>query len=193
MGQMTMDRLQRRRHPTGWLCLPAFRALALALLGHLCLHAAGETLEYQVKAAFLLNFTKFIEWPAAAFDAPDAPIVICILGEDPFGRQLDQVVEGEVVNGRRVVALRVKSLPPPKTCHVLFVARADQDVLKSLPGVGPGVLTVGEGEGFLRSGGTIAFVIENRRVRFGINETKAANAGLVVSSKLLNIARSVEK
>jgi YfiR/HmsC-like len=193
MGQMTMERVQRGRHPTGWMFLPAFRVLALALLGHLCLHAAGETLEYQVKAAFLLNFTKFIEWPAAAFDSPDSPIVICILGEDPFGRQLDQVVEGEVVNGRKVTALRVKSLPPQKTCHVLFVAKADEDLRKSLPEVGPGVLTVGEGESFLRSGGTIAFVIENRRVRFGINETKAANAGLVVSSKLLNLARSVGK
>ena len=186
------DLLQGRRHRPGRL-RPVRLAVVLGLLGYMCVQAANEALEYQVKAAFLLNFTKFIEWPASAFVAPDAPIVICVLGEDPFGSLLDQVVSGELVNGRRVVAQRVRNLPAAKTCQVLFVGRVDKGVLKGLPALGQGVLTVGEGEGFLRGGGTIAFVIENRRVRFGISESAAANAGLVVSSKLLNIARSVEK
>jgi YfiR/HmsC-like len=168
-------------------------ALALMLLGYLFGSAANEVPEYQVKAVFLLNFTKFIEWPATAFAASDSPIAICVVGEDPFGKVLDQILAGEVVNGRRVVAERIKSVAEAKSCQVLFVPKTEKDPAKSLSGLGPGVLTVGEGQSFLRGGGVIAFVVENRRVRFGVNEGAAANAGLVVSSKLLNIAKSVEK
>jgi len=155
--------------------------------------AADESLEYQVKAAFLLNFTKFVEWPAAAFEAADSPIAICILGEDPFGTALDQIVAGEVVSGRKLTIQRLKRAPAPKSCQVLFIGRADKDVPKIPPGLGPGVLTVGDGESFIRDGGMIAFVLENRRVRFSINQSAAENAGLRLSSKLLSVARSVEK
>ena len=156
-------------------------------------NAADEPLEYQVKAAFLLNFTKFIEWPAAAFASPDAPISICILGDDPFGNMLDQIVAGEVVNGRRVTVQRIKRTPPPQSCQLLFMLKSEKDILKNLPGLGPGVLAVGEGDGFIHSGGMIAFAIENRRVRFDVNQTAAKNAGLKLSSKLLSVARTVEK
>jgi len=172
-----------------FVCLLA----TLALLVPVRAAAADERLEYQVKAAFLLNFTKFIEWPASAFDAPDSPIVICILGDDPFGKTLDQIVAGEVVAGRKIVVQRIRRLPPIKSCQELFVYRQEKEVLKTLPAMGPGVLTIGEGESFVRDGGMIAFVVENRRVRFGINESAAASAGLKLSSKLLNVAKSVEK
>jgi hypothetical protein len=155
--------------------------------------ATDERLEYQVKAAFLLNFTKFIEWPVSAFDTSDSPIVICILGDDPFGNALDQIVAGEVVNGRRIVVQRIKRPPPVKTCQALFIGRQEKEVLKNLSDLGPGVLTIGEGQSFVHDGGMIAFVVENRRVRFGINETAAVSAGLKLSSKLLNVAKSVEK
>jgi hypothetical protein len=176
-------------------CLRRFLWLlmALGLMAPICAPAADEGLEYQVKAAFLLNFTKFIEWPASAFDTSDSPIVICILGGDPFGNTLDQIVAGEVVDGRKITIQRIKRLPPLKACQVLFVGRLEKEVLKSLPEVGPGVLTIGEGEKFVHDGGMIAFVVENRRVRFGINETAATSAGLKLSSKLLNVAKSVEK
>jgi hypothetical protein len=154
--------------------------------------AVDEPTEYQVKAAFLLNFTKFAEWPAAAFAAPDSPIAICILGDDPFGGALDQMVAGEVVNRRKVATLRIKRAPPPKSCQVLFAGGSENDLPKILPGLGPGVLTVGEGETFMRGGGMIAFVLENRRVRFEINQTAAENAGIKLSSRLLNVAKSVE-
>jgi len=147
--------------------------------------------EYQVKAAFLLNFTKFVEWPAGDASKPDAPISICILGEDPFGHTLDQIVEGETVNGRRVTVQRLKE-EQPKACEVLFVSSSEKNVKKVLDDLPTGVLTVGEGEGFLRAGGAIAFVLENRRVRFDINQNAARNAKLKISSKLLNVARSVE-
>ena len=154
--------------------------------------ASDEPPEYQVKAAFLLNFTKFIEWPTASFEAPDSPITICVL-DDPFGGALDQLVAGEVVNGRKVAVQRIKHTPAPKTCQVLFISRSQKEAAKILPTVGPGVLTVGEGTRFIRDGGIIAFVLENRRVRFDVNTTAAENARLKVSSKLLNVARSVGK
>lgn len=154
--------------------------------------AADGLLEYQVKAVFLLNFTKFIEWPAAAFERPESPVTICILGEDPFGAALSQVVSGEVVNGRKVAVQRIKHVPAPKSCQVLFVGRPEGPAGKSLPDLGPGVLTVGEGESFEREGGMIAFIIENRRVRFDVNQAAAGRAGLKISSKLLSVAREVQ-
>jgi hypothetical protein len=168
-------------------------AFVLAFTMQLSLHAASEPLEYQVKAAFLLNFTKFVEWPPSAFDAADSPIAICVLGSDPFGRSLDQIVAEEVVDGRRVVVRRIKRTPQARLCQALFVSMPGKELLSILSGVGPGVLTIGEGESFVRDGGMIAFVVENHRVRFGINETAAETAGLKLSSKLLSVARSVEK
>jgi hypothetical protein len=154
---------------------------------------AEEPLEYEVKAAFLLNFTKFIEWPAEAFASPGSPVSICILGEDSFGSTLDQIVSGEAINGRKVTAQRIKRAPPPRTCQILFVSKSEREAARILPELGPGVLTVGERDTFIREGGMIAFVIENRRVRFDINQIVAEKAGLKLSSKLLSVARSVEK
>ena len=145
-----------------------------------------------MKAAFLLNFTKFIEWPADAFASERSPIAICVLGDDPFGNSLDQIVEGESVNARKLVVARINHAPAPKSCQVLFIGRSGNDN-KILTGLGPGVLTVGEGGSFLRDGGMIAFVVENRRVRFDINQTAVESAKLKMSSKLLTVARSVKK
>jgi hypothetical protein len=153
---------------------------------------ADEVSQYQVQAAFLLNFTKFVEWPASAFAAQDSPIAICILGADPFGSALDQMVAEEEVNGRKVAARRVKQAPPPKSCQVLYAGGSEKDVSKILSALGPGTLTVGEGEAFVRDGGMIAFVIEKRRVRFEIDRAAAEKAGLKLSSRLLNVAKSVE-
>ena len=180
-----------KHQPCRWLYKPAI--LICLVLGPHALRAADQSLEYRVKAAFLLNFTKFIEWPPAAFGQPDSPISICILGEDPFGPALDQTVTGEVVNGRRVIVQRIKRAPSPGSCQVLFISRSERDVAAVLTGLGPGVLSIGEGEGFIHNGGMIGFVIENRRVRFGINEAAAENAGIKLSSKLLNVAATVER
>lgn len=156
------------------------------------LHAAEPMPEYRVKAAFLINFPKFVEWPDSQFADPAAPISICIIGDDPFGRTLDRMVEGETVNARRLVVVKIKS-EPPKTCQVVFIPKTDKDVAQILSGLRPGVLTVGEGESFLQQGGMIAFVVENRRVRFDINQSAASNGAVKMSSKLLNVARAVER
>jgi YfiR/HmsC-like len=169
-----------------------FVALLAALAPMCSSKAADTTLEYQVKATFLLNFTRFIEWPPGTLGGPDAPFNICILGNDPFGNVLEQIVTGELVSGRKVAIQKLDRDPQPGTCRIVFVG--DQaDGFRNPAGMGRGVLTVGEGEAFVRNGGMIGFVIENRRVIFDINRRAAEAAGLRFSSGLLSVAKSVIK
>lgn len=155
--------------------------------------AAQASLEYQVKAAFLLNFAKFIDWPPSAFADPDSALSICIVGKDPFGRGLDDLVQGEAVNGRKLAVRRLNRRPPPKTCQIVFTQEGGKQAGDTLTGFGPGVLTVGEGDTFIPQGGMIAFRIENRHVRFDIDPKAAESANLKISSKLLSVARSVKE
>ena len=154
---------------------------------------AQAALEYEIKAAFLLNFTKFTEWPASAFADAAAPLTICILGRDPFGRALDDVVQGEAVGNHKLAVRRIDQIPEPQSCQVLFISSGEKEIRGMLASVGSGVLTVGERDGFIREGGMIAFVLENRRVRFDIKPSAAEAAGLKLSSRLLSVARSVER
>jgi hypothetical protein len=147
--------------------------------------------EYDLKAAFLMNFTKFVEWPPEVFPVATSPITICVLGEDPFGPTLDQMLEGEVVNSRTLAARRIETVPAPRACHVLFLSSSERDIPQILKATGPGVLTVSEVGNFLQSGGMINFVVENRRVRFDINQSAATAAKLRISSQLLKVARVV--
>jgi hypothetical protein len=192
MDQVSSGGLQRVRGPG---LLPHNAALLMCLvmaLGPDLFSAAADPLEYRVKAAFLLNFTKFIEWPASAFENAESSIAICVVGYDPFGSSLDEIVKDEVVDGRKVTVQYIREAPPPRSCQVLFSGGEGKES-KTLLDAEPGVLTVGEGESFIRNGGMIAFVIENNRVRFEINQTAAERAGLKLSSKLLSVAKSVER
>jgi YfiR/HmsC-like len=172
--------------------LLAFVSACFRLATGRCIAAEGA-LEYEVKAAFLMNFTKFVEWPPSAFANAESPIAICIIGNDPFGHVLDDIVQGETVNRRRLTVRRIDEPPAPKTCQVLFIAASFKERHKLLTGLTPGVLTVSEGESFSSDGGMIAFVIDDRRVRFIINLAAAERAGLKLSSKLLAVAKAVEK
>jgi hypothetical protein len=154
------------------------------------LAAERQPEEYEVKAAFLLNFTKFIDWPAPA--TADSPFTICIFGEDPFGHVLDRMVRGETVGGRKLVVQRI-GRHDPAACQILFAGRNEKELPAALADAAAGVLLVGEGEGFLRDGGMIAFIMEDRRVRFDVSQRQALRAGMKISSKLLSVARSVEK
>jgi hypothetical protein len=149
-------------------------------------------LEYRVKAAFLLNFAKFVEWPEPDPAAAEPPIVICVVGEDPLGPALDQVVQGESVGARHITVERLPKAVQGK-CHVAFIPRSEKDVPRTLEVLGPGVLTVGDEDGFLRDGGMIAFVIESRRVRFDVNQAAVRNGSIRLSSRLLGVARFVTK
>jgi hypothetical protein len=168
-----------------------FRALAVVLLtsrlGYpFCTPPGGGDLEYEVKAAFLFNFLKFIEWPAAA---NDSPWVIGVLGHDPFGDVLDQTVLGKSVNGRHVEIRRYSRLSDVKDCNILFISRADFE-RSGIPAQ-KGLLTVGEIPGFLKSGGIINFYLEDKRLHFEIGALAARSAGLQVSSQLMKLGRAL--
>jgi len=185
-GRVTRAVRVRRQNSSNARWITVF----IVLLAGRCAQAVDDFPEYQLKAAFLLNFIKFIDWPASAFADPVSPVAICILGDDPFGNALDQVVEGETVNGRKVTAQRIKRAPQAKTCQVVFLMKPENDMVRTL---GSGILTVGQGESFIHDGGMIAFVIENRRIGFVINQGAAEAAGLKLSSKLMRVARTVQK
>lgn len=142
--------------------------------------------EYGIKAAFLLNFVKFVEWPATA---ADQPLEICLWRDDPFSGQLDTLVAGERINGRRIVVRRIQRWP--ESCQVLFISQAERDTFRLLSRIGNEVLTVGEEAGFLRDGGMINFVIEDRRVRFDVNQKAADEAGVRINARLMGVARRV--
>lgn len=149
--------------------------------------------EYQVKAAFLYNFAKFVEWPAEAPSEASAEMVLCLLGDDPFGSDLEQTIEGKMVNGRKLVIRRFKALRGLETCHILFISPSEGnqllEILAALKGLS--LLTVGEMERFTKLGGIINFTIEGNKVRFDINIDAAERAGLKISSRLLRVARVV--
>jgi hypothetical protein len=160
-------------------------AIVLALLSAQA-SSAGDDLEYQVKAAFLFNFLKFVEWPGGA---SEAPWVIGILGTDPFGPILDNTVRSKIVNGRPVQVRRYAHLSDVKDCNVLFIGRGEFERLGTP--VRPGLLTVGEAPGFLKSGGIINFYLEDNHVRFEIQPSAAHSSGLRVSAQLLKLGRAL--
>jgi hypothetical protein len=154
---------------------------------------AGVPSEYQVKAVFLFNFGQFVEWPNGAFDTPQAPFVIGILGEDPFGSTLDDVVNGESVGGRSLVVRRFRDASEISGCNILFISRAEQDKLgRALSAVrGHSVLTVTDIDGAEKQGAIIVLFNDRNRIRMRINLAAAKASQLVISSKLLRPAEVV--
>jgi hypothetical protein len=147
--------------------------------------------EYDVKAAYLYNFAKFVEWPPQAFPSPDAPFAICVLGQDPFGRALDDIVQGERINGRPLVVRRLNGWDDAELCHILFVSASVQEDFDQLLGghTFRRTLTVGDVPGFLTAGGHIGFFVEDGSVRFAIQRANVARTDLRISSKLMRVAR----
>jgi len=156
---------------------------------------AQPTNEYQVKAAFLYNFAKFVDWPAQSFKGPDDPIAICVLGQNPFGSVLEDTVNGKTLEGRAFVVRNIFDVQQAGGCHILFVSTSERKHLPSILAAirTPGVLTVGESDGFAAEGGVINFKLEDGRVRFEINLDAAAKKGLQIRSNLLSLAQIVKK
>jgi hypothetical protein len=155
--------------------------------------AVATAPEYQLKAVFLFNFAQFVSWPAGAFAEPSAPLVIGVLGEDPFGSFLDETVRGETIEGHPLRIRRFDSLDQATDCHILYISR---DELERMPAIrqaleGRGVLTVSDELGFASRGGMIRFITERNRIRLRINLVAARAAGLTLSSKLLRAAEIV--
>jgi len=155
---------------------------------------ASSSLEYRVKAVFLLNFAKFIEWPAEAFKDDASPITIGVLGDDPFGPLLEDTVKGESIKGRRLVIKRVSRVDETDGCHVIFVSASEKNLMQEIIHKldGSHVLTVGETANFLDLGGVIRFTMIEGKVHFEIDEAAAARGQLKVSSKLLKLATTVK-
>jgi YfiR/HmsC-like len=175
------------------LCATALAAL-IALVGATPTWAqASPSVEYQVKAAFLLNFAKFIEWPPNVFQGEKTPIAVCIFRYDPFGSALDDIIRGKTINNREVLARRIAELPDLKSCQLVFVSdREDKllsEILNSLKGAS--ALVVGESEGFAERGGGVQFFLEDNKLRFAVNVDAVQRAHLTVSSKVLALARIV--
>lgn len=154
---------------------------------------AAASKEYQVKAAFLYNFAKYVEWPANAYAGDRSPFVIGILGPSPFGTALEQMVAGRAINQHPILVKPLTSAAEVAGCNILYVSAGEKsrydEILASLRGAP--VLTVGEGERFLEKGGVIAFIVKDDKVRFQIDLNQARAGAMSIHSRLLSVAEKV--
>ena len=167
----------------------AILGFGLILLTTAIALAQDAQLEYKLKAAFLFNFAKFVEWPTESLPADKSPFVIGVLGDNPFDKNLENAVRDKTVNEHPVVVKQFSSASEATNCHILFISSSVKDlpeVIKTLEQ--SSVLTVGESDRFLEEGGMIKFVIEAQKIRFQIKDEAAKKAKLKLSSKLLNLA-----
>jgi hypothetical protein len=176
----------RRGHRAAWLA-PVLLMTATAGAQR------PRATEYDLKAAFLFNFTHFVEWPADAFVAAESPLLLCVLGRDPFGPVLDELVRGERAAGRPLAVRRVERPQEAAGCQLLFLAGEEKpSALRAVPGVREGrVLTVGETADFLSHGGLLRFELRDNRIRLQVNGPALDRSRLRLSSKLLRLAETV--
>lgn len=174
-------------------------ALALACaLSPLPAAASGQslaerrTLEYPIKANYLVRFAGFVQWPASAFASPASPVVVCVLGADPFGEALDRAAAAQTVGGRTIVARRVGRVDARTGCHVVYIGRSsEQTQAAALAALaGQPVLSVTDYGG---PRGVIHFAVTGNKVKFHIDERLAASGGMSISSRLLALALSVRQ
>ncbi len=167
--------------------------IAVWIIGSALLQAQdSKPTDYQVKAAYLYNFGRFVEWPAGG---KTESFAICVLGQDPFGAALDATLAGETIEGSRVVARRISKSQDAAGCRILFISSSEEGQLKEILSAldRTTVLTVGEMPQFTRRGGMVQFILEGNRVRFEVNLTSAERAGLTMSSQLLKLALNVRR
>jgi len=148
-------------------------------------------LEYQVKAAFLFNFTRFINWPSSAFKSDDAPFVIGIAGNDPFGSFLDDIVQGESVGGRPIVIQRLNDFKDVSNCRILFINSNEPATIKEILAATAhrSILTVSDADNFIRLGGAVRFFKKENKIKIEINTFAVKDSQLEVSSKLLSVVK----
>jgi hypothetical protein len=164
-------------------------SLCLALSGSWDARGADAD-EYEVKAAYLYRFLPFVTWPEEARVAAGQPIVVGIVGEDPFGRRLEDALRGKDIEGHPIVLKHFRSFSDYQPSAVVFVGRSEQKQYAMILSrfEGQPVLVVGEGEEFCRAGGSIAFLMVGNKVRFAMSQDALRQAGLQVSSKLMALA-----
>jgi len=166
--------------------------LAMLIWGPNVSAESMQSKEYLIKAAFLYNFIKFVDWPSESFKNDAAPINLYVLGDDPFGEALD-TIRGKRVKGRRLVIKQVRRVEQIEGAHLLFISTSEKgrvkQILKSLADAP--VLTISEMEGFGQNGGIINFITVDNKIQFEINSEKAEQHKLRISSQLLKLARIV--
>jgi hypothetical protein len=164
-------------------------------LSHVVAAQLQSSPEYQIKAVFLYNFTQFVEWPPSAFTDPHEPFVIGVLGEDRFGRYLDETVSGEKIGTHPLMVKRFQNVEDVKGCHIIFLSEPMTEnmdkVISQLKG--RTILTVSDASEFIKAGGMIKFFNDNDKIKIRINLEAAKQANLVISSKLLRLAEVVKK
>jgi YfiR/HmsC-like len=183
------------RYQRVWQC-PAAIIVMVALLHIPVLQAQlPKVSEFQVKATYLYNFGRFVQWPLNATAAKGDSFSICVIGQDPFGTALDGILSGETIDGMAVVAKRVAKPQDAVNCRVLYISLSEDSRLKELlPALDKaGVLTVSDIPQFSQRGGMIQFVVVGNKIRFEVNLTSAQDAGLTLSSDLLKVAAAVRK
>lgn len=170
----------------------SFIALIVAFFSFQQLQArTGQTPEYQVKAAFLYNFTQFVDWPPEAFSSSSAPFVIGIIGPNPFGAYLEELVEGEMIGDRQIIVKNYKDIEELDECHLLYmnIPETEQTKQTLIALNNRSILTVGSSDSFVRSGGMIRLYRAENKIRLEINVKQIKFAQLNVSSKLLSVSR----
>jgi hypothetical protein len=157
-------------------------------------YADQKNKEYHIKAAFLLNFAKFMEWPSHAFSDPSTPLTLCILGKDAFDEAL-KIIEDKIVKERRLVIKKASCIEDIKESHILFVSTSEKKNLSAILSKinGLPILTVSETKNFCQSGGIVNFVLVKNKVRFEINVDAAKRTGLQISSKLLKLSKIIKE
>jgi hypothetical protein len=147
--------------------------------------------EFQVKAAFLFNFTRFIEWPETAFSSSGAPFVIGIIGKDPYGAYLDEIVKGEKIADHPIIIKHFSKISEIQNCQILFISATESLRMKEILSTvsGRSILSVGDTDNFVKSGGIVRLFTEQNRIRLEINNESVKASGLSISSKLLSVAR----
>ena len=185
---ITKIRFFRRFFPIGLLA-----GLLIPIDGALQAQSVSPS-EYEVKAAFLFNFAKFVDWPREANPNPGASFVIGILGDDPFGKALEDQFNGKIVQDKKLVFMPLSGLQQASGCQVLFISASETDNLVTILGKvqRPPVLTVSDIDQFIQRGGMVGFTMDQNRVRFNINLAAADKAGLKISSQLLKLAKTVK-
>lgn len=172
---------------------PRHPKIAIAILFAVSVCAgAAELAEYQIKAEFIERFTRFVEWPAGAFESPADPFVIGVIGRDPFGSYLDLLSRQRTILGRSVEVRRLGSLEAVGSCHILFVASSERRRIAEIAerAKGSPVLTIADTPGAIDAGVMINLYTAESRIRFEINEARLEEAGFRASAQLLKLARA---
>jgi hypothetical protein len=181
---------------------PGWRLALLAIVFVSCFVASpiaraqqAKPTEYDVKSAYLYNFSRFVQWPDGSAQGKNDLFPICVLGRDPFGPSLDATLAGRTVDGHKTVVRRIARPEDASGCRILFISSSEDEQLKTIMAAldHAGVLTVSDIPQFSDRGGMIEFVPEGSRVRFQVNLKAAQDAGLMLSSELLKVAVSVKK